>query len=958
MAIINIILRKMLNNRWLVGSLFLGLLITSSLVSSIPTYSSSVLSKLLIKELENYQIENNKFPGEFSFFVQIPKDSEFNSSSYVKKIDQINTDITNEAKLPIQSQVTVISTTPLAIIHQDQTKAQDKKQPFGSIKSFSNIEKHIEITNGRLPNKSPVEGVYEALVPETALIKRDIVLDTIFIGKKGTEQLLIKPVGTFKAKDERDSYWFTAPESYSNDFIFLEETFSEKFLKENTNLIETIRMFTGFDYYSIEENQLETLVGMERKTKTAISEINDFRLFIEFPTKEILTNYKEKSSQLKTMIWSLNVPLFIMLAIYLYMVTRLIVERQLNEISILNSRGAKRSQILLIYFIELTLLSVIAFIFGPYLGLLLCNVLGATNGFLEFVQRSSLHAKIMKEAFIYEFWAILLSIAMMMIPIYQASRQSIVNHKRDAVRVAGNVLWYTIFIELSLLGISLYGWLTFNRRKQELMTLENGGESFTVDPLLFFVPAAFIIGLGLLSLRIYPFLLKAIFKLGKKYWSISLYSTLIQVSRSSKQYLYLMLFLIMTIAVGVFSASAARTINSNLEEQIRYENGADLAVEVKWESESSEVFVSSPIGSTTENNDEENKDEFLSNEGQNVYTEPPFDPFLKLKNIEHVTKVFRKENIDAGAKGEVVSSVEMMAIEPKSFGQTAWFKTSLLTHHWHEYLNLLAMEHSAVLMSESVASKLGVKTGDYVTLKSSNSNTVEFVVYGIIEYWPGFNPLKEKDGDESKNPSLVVANLAYVQNMMGLEPYGVWMKVKPSSSRAELYEEIKTLGIPLTKVSDVQPKLTELKNGAFLLGINGSLSLGFMISIIITLIGFLIYWILTMKSRVLQYGIYRAMGIPLPKLIGILLYEQLLTSGVACALGIAIGGLTSDLFVPLFQLSFNPKNVVPPFQVIFDSGDALTIYSFVIFILFIGLTVLAILLKNIRIHQAIKLGED
>jgi putative ABC transport system permease protein len=328
MAIINIILRKMLNNRWLVGSLFLGLLITSSLVSSIPTYSSSVLLKLLMKELESYQIQNNKFPGEFSFFVQVPKDSEFNPNSYVKKLDQINSDITAESKLPIQSKVTVISTTPLAIMHQDPVKAAaSKDQPFGSIKSFTEIEDHIVITDGRLPSKASLDGVFEAIVPEITLKKREIVLDTVFIAKKGTENILIRLVGTFKAKNDRDSYWFTAPEAYSNDFIFLEETFADKFLNKNTNLIETIRMFTGFDYYSIEQNQLESLIAMERKTKAAISEMNDFRLFIEFPTKEILTQYKEKSSQLKTMIWSLNVPLFIMLAIYLYMVTRLIIER-------------------------------------------------------------------------------------------------------------------------------------------------------------------------------------------------------------------------------------------------------------------------------------------------------------------------------------------------------------------------------------------------------------------------------------------------------------------------------------------------------------------------------------------------------------------------------------------------------------------------------------------------------
>lgn len=415
----------------------------------------------------------------------------------------------------------------------------------------------------------------------------------------------------------------------------------------------------------------------------------------------------------------------------------------------------------------------------------------------------------------------------------------------------------------------------------------------------------------------------------------------------------------MTIAIGVYSASAARTINTNLEEQLRYENGADLAVSVLWESENPSVSAASAYGPAQGNSQNGSKDNAAPADSKPIYTEPPFEPFLKLKEIAHATRVFRKDDVFAHAKGEDMAGIELMGIEPKDFGETAWFKTSLLPHHWYQYLNLLSHEPSAVLISNSVAKELGVKTGDYLTLNWNGTEQVEFVVYGIVEYWPSFNPIKVNEDEAGKTtPALVVANLPYVQNFMGLEPYEVWLKAKPNTTRESLYQDMKKQGIPLIAVQDVQPKLNDLKNGAFLLGINGTLSLGFVISVLITFIGFLIYWILTMKSRILQYGIYRAMGIPLRQLIGILFYEQLLTSGVACIFGIVIGSITSTLFVPLFQLSFNPNNVVPPFQVIFDAGDELRIYALVIFILLIGLTILGILLKNIRVHQAIKLGED
>src|SRR5699024_5344852 len=112
------------------------------------------------------------------------------------------------------------------------------------------------------------------------------------------------------------------------------------------------------------------------------------------------------------------------------------------------------------------------------------------------------------------------------------------------------------------------------------------------------------------------------------------------------------------------------------------------------------------------------------------------------------------------------------------------------------------------------------------------------------------------------------------------------------------------------------------------------------------------------KSRTLQYGIYRAIGISMPKLIGILVSEQVLTSGFACLLGIVGGKVTSQLFVPLFKVSMNIKDLVSPFAVVFDACDELNIYLFSVFMLILVSIILIGFLKRNKIDQAIKLGED
>ena len=68
---------------------------------------------------------------------------------------------------------------------------------------------------------------------------------------------------------------------------------------------------------------------------------------------------------------------------------------------------------------------------------------------------------------------------------------------------------------------------------------------------------------------------------------------------------------------------------------------------------------------------------------------------------------------------------------------------------------------------------------------------------------------------------------------------------------------------------------------------------------IMCIIGFLIYWILSIKSRTLQFGILRAMGMSFREIIAMILYEQILVSGVAIIIAVVIGSVASDLFVPL-----------------------------------------------------------
>src|SRR5690606_25667002 len=73
-------------------------------------------------------------------------------------------------------------------------------------------------------------------------------------------------------------------------------------------------------------------------------------------------------------------------------------------------------------------------------------------------------------------------------------------------------------------------------------------------------------------------------RLGRKFLPVPLFLTLTQLSRSSKAYYPLMLLLILTIGLGVYNSSAARTIDTNSRERTLYEFGADVTLGTVWEA--------------------------------------------------------------------------------------------------------------------------------------------------------------------------------------------------------------------------------------------------------------------------------------------------------------------------------------------------------------------------------------
>ena len=123
-------------------------------------------------------------------------------------------------------------------------------------------------------------------------------------------------------------------------------------------------------------------------------------------------------------------------------------------------------------------------------------------------------------------------------------------------------------------------------------------------------------------------------------------------------------------------------------------------------------------------------------------------------------------------------------------------------------------------------------------------------------------------------------------------------------------------------------------------------------------VGFLIYWILSIRSRELQFGIFRAMGMSMREVISMLIWEQILITGSSIGLGVIIGALVTRLYLPLIQMAYSDADQILPMRMITNWTDSVRLFGVIGLVVVVCMVILAWLVSRIRIAQALKLGED
>ncbi|BFH67786.1 hypothetical protein J27TS7_19380 [Paenibacillus dendritiformis] len=959
--LLRFLFRKMWNTRWLTVSSLVGLIVAVSFTVSIPMYSDGALKRVVTKTLQE---NGGGLPaGSLLMRYQGASGAKLDPNALQEVDRYIREDVKEQIGFPVQEFVNLRILRTTEVYPVDPTKVDASRVRSMTLGSLSDLDDKVEWTNGKLYGDGESGGVIEAVMLEEAMYRNDLHVGAELeypISGPNPTTLRIKIVGTFKPKDETSPYWFQGLEGLMSSLIVSPETFDKTIMGEHKVALQQSSWYYAFDLREVQTSHLAPLdrtlnrLGIELYQKLPGTQV-------EISFAKVLDEFRSQSIQLQMMLFTLAAPMIAMVFYYIAMNANQALEKQQSDIAVLRSRGASTRQIIWLYLLEGLILGAAALAIAPLIGWFMAKSIGSANGFLEFVNRKSIPVGFTSDAVIFGTVAVLIALMASVIPAVLFARQSIVNLKQKLARKDKSPVWQKWFLDVLLLAAAGYGYYMLNQ--QQLLSFKTGmtSDQLQVQPFLFFIPALAIFACGLFFLRLFPLLLRLFQWLGGKLLPVPLYLTLTQLSRSAKSYYPLMILLILTLGLGVYNASAARTIDTNSTERTLYQYGADAIIETVWES-TLVVDRKDQGGNKGGNNGGNNGGGGGGGpgspggpggqqppKGKQILNEPPFEVFRKLPGVEAAARVMQAKG-NVVVSGRSIGQGMVVGIDNDEFAKVAWFRNDLFPQHPFKYLDALGKyyEGAAVIIPTNIAKTYELKPGDVISI-SLQDQMVEFVVAAILPYWPSQYP--------DQTP-FFITNLEYIYDQVPLMKYDVWLKMKEKAPLAPALKELQKANIEIVTYKDVRSELARLSKHPTRGGIFGILSMGFLISVIISLIGYLLYWFFNLSSRVVQFGILRAMGLSRRQLTGMLLLEQIFTAGLSIGIGILLGKLASRLFLPFLQSAENAKMQVPPFRIIFDAKDTMQLYAVVAVMILTGATLLFMQIRRLRVHQAVKMGEE
>jgi len=256
-----------------------------------------------------------------------------------------------------------------------------------------------------------------------------------------------------------------------------------------------------------------------------------------------------------------------------------------------------------------------------------------------------------------------------------------------------------------------------------------------------------------------------------------------------------------------------------------------------------------------------------------------------------------------------------------------------------------------VLASEGFLETTELEIGDELLASIEGTDTT-FVIKDVVRFFPTMFD----DGSQgflitALEPWLILLNQNTSQPINSNE---VWIKTNNYHLAPEIAE-----AFPAANQSiEMDTVLRTIKADPLSLGLRSVTYIGFILTVVLSLIGFVTYFYMSARQRGTTYSVLRSMGLSRRQLYGSLVLEQVILISIGLSLGTLLGVLLNKLILPGVPVSLGDRPPIPPFipQENWEAVRGLYIGLTVAFLITLGAA--TVLLWRSRIHRVLRIGQE
>ncbi len=623
-----------------------------------------------------------------------------------------------------------------------------------------------------------------------------------------------------------------------------------------------------------------------------------------------LQDYVAVFYERQTMVF-LVLPMVILSGLLTTFAASLFLSNRRSELAILRSRGASYQQLYSLLMFEFFILAIIGAILGGLLGILLGCMIPSASSFLIFDLINLFHHLSLTSVNLLAwaiaglicilpaaFYILLKTRSFLKSEIYGELREN-TSHGKQNPRLQLVYAFGIILISIPLTFVVL-------------------SVSISVDiALVFFI---FIVSFWILLADAIARVIRpgiAAFSrlftpaIGQK---SQLFAKSLRVQRS--RVVPLLMILVLTFSITIFSAVEAQTYDTHLDQQISYYVGGDIRVY---------------------------SDRVLANRVNEI---------TSLSQIGTATSFIEVQS-EIGQ-----SNLKLIGVNPAAYAEVGnWDESSMVGDDYRVVLDRLAANFDGIILPAHIASLYDRRVGDTIPVQVRDQRTFVvdikiFDVVGIMEKAPGLGYANPSDPDSSitsnpgfgfqkGDPFALCHQHYFLIEIPSFDPYAVvdstqffLADLNPSYSIQSAQDAVESLEFVYRTWSPYTFDLEEAYHDGYLFsqGIIGLLSVGFLSSLIISIIALTIFVSTIVSERKTEYAILRALGGTRQDVTSMVLVEFMslitLTFLVSIIIGIGFSWLLMLVIIKLF-----PQPFIVPFTIIYPISLLISVLGLV----FLGL---------------------